>query len=80
MSTHTVRTGPVLRLYYRCRATRGGREPCNGVMVAAHKIETAVPAEIGSGPNLTSKKQATAVRERVRGSFLTQALAKCGSR
>lgn len=36
-------------------------------MVAAHEIETAVLTEIGTCPNLTSKEQATAVKDRVRG-------------
>jgi len=66
MSTHTVRTGPVIRRFYRCRSTAGGREPCKGVMVSAHEIESAVLSEIGTGPNLLSKEQTTAVKERVR--------------
>jgi len=36
-------------------------------MVAAHEIETAVLTEIGTCPDLTSKEQATTVRDRVRG-------------
>ena len=36
-------------------------------MVDAHEIETAVLREIGAGPNLLSKEQAAAVKERVRG-------------
>ena len=47
--------------------TSGGREPCKGVMVAAHEIETVVLREIGAGHHLLSKEQATAVKERVRG-------------
>jgi site-specific DNA recombinase len=66
MSTHTVRKGPVIRRYYRCRSTAGGREPCKGVMVDAHTIETTVVREIGADPNLLSKEQAAAVKERVR--------------
>jgi len=67
MSTHAVRTGPVIRRYYRCRSTAGGREPCKGVMVAAHEIETAVLSQIGGRAHLLSKEQAAAVKERVRG-------------
>jgi site-specific DNA recombinase len=66
MSTHTVRRGPVIRCYYRCRSTAGGREPCKGVMVDAHEIETAVLGQIGAGHHLLSKEQASAVKERVR--------------
>ena len=67
MSTHTVRTGPVIRRYYRRRSTAGGRERCKSVMVAAHEIETVVLTEAGTCPDLTSKEQATAVKDRVRG-------------
>ncbi len=66
MSTHTVRSNPVIRCYYRCRSTAGGREACKGVMVDAHKIETAVLCEIGADPNLLSKEQTATVKERVR--------------
>jgi len=66
MSTHTVRRGPVIRRYYRCRSTAGGREPCKGVMVDAHEIETAGLREIGAGHHLLSKEQAAAIKERVR--------------
>jgi hypothetical protein len=48
MSTHTVRLGPVIRCYYRCRSTAGGREDCKGVMLSAHEVETTVLAEIGA--------------------------------
>ena len=66
MSTHTVRSGPVIHGYYRCRSTAGGREACKGVMISAHEIETAVLSEIGAGPKLTTKEQQAAVREAVR--------------
>ena len=66
MSTHTVRSGPVIHGYYRCRSTAGGREACKGVMISAYEIETAVLSEIGGGPKLTSKEQQAAVREAVR--------------
>lgn len=65
MSTHTVRSGPVIRCYYRCRSTVGGREACKGVMISAYEIETAVLSEIGAGPGLTSKEQEAAVKEAV---------------
>jgi site-specific DNA recombinase len=66
MSTHTVRSGPVIHGYYRCRSTSGSREACKGVMISAYEIETAVLSEIGAGPKLTSKEQQAAVREAVR--------------
>ena len=66
MSTHTVRRGPVIRRYYRCRSTAGGRGPCKGVMIDAHEIETAVLEQIGAGHHRLSKEQAAAVKERVR--------------
>jgi site-specific DNA recombinase len=66
MSTHTVRSGPVIHGYYRCRSTAGGREACKGVMISAYEIETTVLSEIGAGPKLTSKEQQAAVREAVR--------------
>ncbi len=66
MSTHTVRLGPVIRCYYRCRSTAGGREACKGVMISAHEVESAVLAEIGAGNGLTTKEQAGVVKEAVR--------------
>jgi site-specific DNA recombinase len=65
MSTHMIRTGSCIRCYYRCRSTAGRREACKGVMVRAYVIESAVLAEIGDGPGLTSKEQAAAVKEAV---------------
>jgi site-specific DNA recombinase len=56
MSTHTVRSGPVIHGYYRCRSTAGGREACKGVMISAYEIETAVLSEIGAGTIRTSKE------------------------
>jgi DNA invertase Pin-like site-specific DNA recombinase len=66
MSTHTVRFGPVVRCYYRCRSTAGGREPCKGVMISAGEVESAVLAEIGAAKGLTTKEQAGVVKEAVR--------------
>ncbi len=66
MSTHTVRSGPVIHGYYRCRSTAGGREACKGVMISAYEIETAVLSGIGAGPKLTSREQQAAVRAAVR--------------
>ena len=66
MSSHAVRSGPVIRPYYRCRSTAGGQEPCKGVMVAAHAVETAVLTEIGADSKLTLQEQADLVKERVR--------------
>ncbi len=66
MSTHTVRSGPVIHGYYRCRSTAGGRKACKGVMISAYEIESAVLSEIGAGPKLTSKEQHAAVRAAVR--------------
>lgn len=42
LSTHTIRRGTVIYRYYRCRSTASGREPCRGVLISAHEIETAV--------------------------------------
>lgn len=66
MSTHTVRSGPVIRCYYRCRSTADGREACNGVMISAHEIETVVLSEIGAGPGLSTKEPEHVLREAVR--------------
>jgi len=66
MSTHTVRFGPVIRCYYRCRSTAGGREPCKGVMISVGEVESAVLAEIGAAKGLTTKEQAGVVKEAVR--------------
>ena len=66
MSTHTVRFGPVIRCYYRCRSTAGGREPCKGVMISVGEVESAVLAEIGAAKGLTTKEQAGVVKGAVR--------------
>jgi site-specific DNA recombinase len=66
MSTHTVRANPVIRCYYRCRSTAGGREACKGVMISAHEVESAVLSEISADPGLVFKEQERAVRGSVR--------------
>ena len=66
MGTHTVRVGPVVRCYYRCRSTGGGREACKGVMISAGEVEAAVLTEIGVGLSLASKEQAAKVKEVLR--------------
>ena len=66
MSTHTIRSGPIIHGYYRCRSTAGGGEACKGVMISAYEVETAVLSETGAGPKLTSKEQQAAVRAAVR--------------
>lgn len=38
MSSHAVRSGPVIPRYYRCRSTAGGQQPCKGVIVAKHRF------------------------------------------
>lgn len=65
MSTHTARCGPVIRCYYRCRSTAGGREACKAVMISAYEIETVVLSEIGAGPGLSTQEQDSVVREAV---------------
>jgi len=45
MSPHTVRKGPRVYRYYRCRSTAGGQPPC-GNQVAAYAIETAVQRKL----------------------------------
>lgn len=50
MSTHTVRKGPVIRRYYRCRSTAGGREPCKGVMVDATRLKRPLCAKSALTP------------------------------
>jgi len=66
MGTHTVRFGPVIRCYYRCRSTAGGREACKGVMISAGEVEAAVLTEIGVGLSLVSKEQTARVKEVLR--------------
>lgn len=66
MSTHTVRTGPVICCYYRFRSTAGSQEACKGVMVSSFEVESTVLSEIGAGQGLTSKAQEGLVREAVR--------------
>jgi hypothetical protein len=39
MSTSVSQRGPVRYLYYRCRSTAGGRNPCPGVNVTAYEVE-----------------------------------------
>lgn len=39
MSTSVSQRGPVRYLYYRCRSTAGGRNPCPGVNVGAYELE-----------------------------------------
>lgn len=76
MSTHTVRSGPVVHGYYRCRSTAGGREACKGAMISAYEIETAVLLEIGVRPKRTSKEQQAALREAVRAAVYDAASGK----
>ncbi len=66
MGTYTVRFGPVIRCYYRCRSTAGGREACEGVMISAGEVEAAVLTEIGVGLSLVSKEQTAKVKEALR--------------
>jgi site-specific DNA recombinase len=66
MSTHTTRSGPVIRRYYRCRSTAGGVERCKGVMVDAYEVETAVLLQIGGKPEATSAEQIEVVQQKVR--------------
>ena len=66
MGTHTVRFGPVVRLYYRCRSTAGGREACKGVMISAGEVEMAVLKEIGADFRMVSREQTARVKEVLR--------------
>jgi hypothetical protein len=66
MSTHTLRSGPVIRCSYRCRSTAVGREACKGAIISAYEIETAVLSEMGDGPELSTKEQEGVVREAAR--------------
>jgi len=66
MGTHTVRFGSVVRCYYRCRSTAGGREACKGVMISAGEVEAVVLTELGVGLSLVSKEQIVKVKEVLR--------------
>lgn len=66
MSTHSVQVGPVMRCYYRCRSTAGGREACKGVMVSAPKIENLVLSKIGASPRLVTRERVALLQETVR--------------
>jgi hypothetical protein len=66
MSTHSVQVGPVMRCYYRCRSTAGGREACKGVIVSAPKIENLVLSKIGASPRLVASERVALLREAVR--------------
>ena len=45
MSPHTVRKGPRISRYYRCRSTASGQPPC-GNQVATYAIETAIQRKL----------------------------------
>ena len=45
MSPHTIRKGPRVYRYYRCRSTAGGQPPC-GNQVSAYAIERAVQGKL----------------------------------
>ena len=67
LSTHTIRRGSVVYRYYRCRSTAGGRDPCKGVLVSAHEIETAVLQAAGiEQTGLTSKEEEAALQCAIR--------------
>jgi len=67
LSTHTIRRGSIVYRYYRCRSTAGGRDPCKGVLVSAHEIETAVLKAAGiEQKGLTSKEEEAALRNAIR--------------
>lgn len=62
LSTHTGRRGSLIYRYYRCRSTAGDREPCNGVLVSAGVIETAVLSAVGlEKTELSSKEEEAAL-------------------
>ncbi len=67
LSPHTIRQGPIIYRYYRCRSTAGGREPCKGVLVNAPDIESAVLQAAGvEQTGLTSKEEEAALRSAIR--------------
>jgi DNA invertase Pin-like site-specific DNA recombinase len=66
LSTHTIRQSTVIYRYYRCRSTAGGREPCKGVLISAHEIETAVLNAAGLEAGLNSKEDEVALRNAIR--------------
>lgn len=67
LSTHTIRRGSVIYRYYQCRSTAGGREPCKGVLVRAHEIESAVLEAAGlEQSGLTSKEEEAAFQSAIR--------------
>ena len=67
LSTHTIRRGSIVYRYYRCRSTAGGRDPCKGVLVSAHEIETAVLQAAGiEQKGLTSKEEEVALQCAIR--------------
>ena len=66
MGTHTVRFGPVVRLYYRCRYTARGREAFKGVIISAGEVEMAVLKEIGADFRMVSREQTARVKEVLR--------------
>ncbi|MCC6391845.1 MAG: recombinase family protein [Bryobacterales bacterium] len=67
LSTHTIRRGSVIYRYYRCRSTAGGREPCKGVLVRAHEVESAVLQAAGlEQSGLTSKEEEAAFQSAIR--------------
>lgn len=67
LSPHTIRRGPIIYRYYRCRSTAGGREPCKGVLVNAPEIENAVLQAAGiEQTGLTSKEEEVALQYAIR--------------
>lgn len=67
LSPHTIRRGPIIYRYYRCRSTAGGREPCKGVLVNAPEIENAVLQASGiEQAGLTSKEEEAALQSALR--------------
>ncbi len=67
LNTHTIRRGSIVYRYYRCRSTAGGREPCKGVLVGAHELESAVLQAAGiEQTGLTSKEEEAALQCAIR--------------
>ncbi len=67
LSPHTIRRGPIIYRYYRCRSTASGREPRKSVLVNAPEIENAVLQAAGiEQTGLTSKEEEVALQGAIR--------------
>lgn len=66
-STHVAQNGPIAHMFYRCRSTSGGREPCKRAQVRTNVVDEVVLSAIGiEAMELASGELATLVRGLVR--------------